>query len=37
MADNIDKSLLKLKEWLLKPEVMNAKDITKLDKSNIFY
>lgn len=31
-----DPTLLQLKYWLLQPEVANSKDVTKLDKSNIF-
>lgn len=37
LLDRSDKSLLQFKEWLEKPEVMNAEDVRNLDKTKIFF
>ena len=33
---NNENSLIELKNWFMKPEVINAKDVRTLDKSKIF-
>ena len=36
LVDDSDEALLQFKQWLLKPEVLNSKDYTLLDKTDIF-